>query len=319
MGKEIKNKQYFKRFQVKFRRRRSGHTDYAQRHKLITQDKNKYQSPKYRLVVRFSNRYVLCQIVAAEITGDKVICSATSQELPRYGLKQGLKNYCAAYCTGLLCARRLLKSIGLEDTYPGVEEVDGTCRSWTAEGEEIEGRNNAKSYFVEVEEEAEKKPFRCYLDVGIKTATRGAKVFSAMKGASDGGLDIPHNHKRFPGYDPDTDAFDPEELKERIMGSHIAAFMEEMEEDDEENYAKVFKAYHDNEVEPDDINELYESVHAKIRENPEAKKGLTFDEDGNQSAFTYKKTGKEWKKPSKKSYEDRKADSNAKKAALQEA
>jgi len=155
------------------------------------------------------------------------------------------------------------------------------------------------------------------LDVGIKSTTRGARVFSAMKGASDGGLDIPHNHKRFPGFDPDTNAYDADELKERIMGSHIGAYMEEMEEDDDENYAKVFKAYLDNDLEGADLNELYESVHAKIRENPEKVKGLTHDDDGNTTAFTFKKTGKEYKKPVKKTYEQRRADSNAKKAVLQ--
>jgi ribosomal protein L18 len=38
-----KNKAYFSRFQVKFRRRREGKTDYRQRKRLVCQDKNKYQ------------------------------------------------------------------------------------------------------------------------------------------------------------------------------------------------------------------------------------------------------------------------------------
>lgn len=29
-----------------------------------------------------------------------------------------------------------------------------------------------------------------------------------MKGAADGGLDVPHNEKRFPGYDRDTKQYD---------------------------------------------------------------------------------------------------------------
>lgn len=29
-----------------------------------------------------------------------------------------------------------------------------------------------------------------------------------MKGATDGGLDVPHNEKRFPGYDRDTKSYD---------------------------------------------------------------------------------------------------------------
>ena len=33
--------------------------------------------------------------------------AAYSHELPRYGVKVGLTNYAAAYCTGLLLARRV--------------------------------------------------------------------------------------------------------------------------------------------------------------------------------------------------------------------
>lgn len=53
-----KNKAYSKRYQTKWRRRREGKTDYQARRRLVTQDKRKYNSPKFRLVVRFTNRYV---------------------------------------------------------------------------------------------------------------------------------------------------------------------------------------------------------------------------------------------------------------------
>ena len=53
---------YFSRFQVKYKRRRQGKTDYRARLRLTTQDKNKYNTPKYRLVVRFTNRDVICQV-----------------------------------------------------------------------------------------------------------------------------------------------------------------------------------------------------------------------------------------------------------------
>ena len=45
---------------------------------------------------------------------------------------------------------------------------------------------------------AERKPFRANLDVGIRPTTTGHRVFGIMKGAADGGLDVPHNEKRFP-------------------------------------------------------------------------------------------------------------------------
>ena len=81
--KSSKTKAYIRRFQVKFRRRRECKTDYYARKRLVMQDKNKYLSPKYRLVVRLSNRDVTCQIVFARIVGDHVLCAAYSHELPR--------------------------------------------------------------------------------------------------------------------------------------------------------------------------------------------------------------------------------------------
>uniref|UniRef100_A0A4W2GIJ0 Large ribosomal subunit protein uL18 n=1 Tax=Bos indicus x Bos taurus TaxID=30522 RepID=A0A4W2GIJ0_BOBOX len=90
--KVVKNKAYFKRYQVKFRRRQEGKTDYYARKRLVIQDKNKYNTPKYRM------------IICARIEGDMIVCAAYAHELPKYGVKVGLTNYAAAYCTGLLLA-----------------------------------------------------------------------------------------------------------------------------------------------------------------------------------------------------------------------
>eukprot|EP00596_Hydrurales_sp_CCMP1899_P010627 CAMPEP_0119039268 /NCGR_PEP_ID=MMETSP1177-20130426/8652_1 /TAXON_ID=2985 /ORGANISM="Ochromonas sp, Strain CCMP1899" /LENGTH=316 /DNA_ID=CAMNT_0007002933 /DNA_START=27 /DNA_END=977 /DNA_ORIENTATION=- len=297
--KVVKNKAYFKRFQVKFRRRREGRTDYRQRHKLITQDKNKYQSPKYRLCVRFTNKYVHVQIIYAEIDGDKCMCHASSAELPKYGLSVGLKNYAASYCTGLLVARRLLKQIGLDEVYTGVEEPTGDVVS-------TKDPTNGRTYFVE-ELDDDKKPFRALLDVGIKNTTTGSRVFGAMKGASDGGLDIPHSNKRFPGYVRDTKSFDASVHKEHIMGGHVADYMREMEEDDEENYQKHFAKYIELDLEADDLEELYEKVHAAIREDPTRTEVEEFTNIDKSFARDIKKT-----------YDQRKIDSNAKKATFAE-
>lgn len=41
-----------------------GKTDYFARKRLVIQDKNKYNTPKYRMIVRFSNRDICCQVSA---------------------------------------------------------------------------------------------------------------------------------------------------------------------------------------------------------------------------------------------------------------
>jgi len=180
--KIVKNKAYSKRMQVKPKRRRQGKTDYYARRRLVCQEKNKYDSKKYRLVVRKTNSQLLCQIIFSTMTGDKVLCAAESRELTNHGLTAGLTNYSAAYATGYLIARRLLKQVGLAENYAGVEAVDG---------EYFNASDN---------QEGDKRPFKALLDVGIQRTTTGARVFGVMKGACDGGIDVPHSNKRFPGY-----------------------------------------------------------------------------------------------------------------------
>ena len=206
-----------------------------------------------------------------------------------------MKNYAAAYCTGLLLARRLLKQLGLDETYVGVEEPTG---------EVVSTEVNGRTYFVN-EVDDDKRPFRALLDVGIKNTTTGARIFGALKGASDGGLDIPHSNKRFPGYTRDTKTFDASVHKARIMGEHVADYMREMEEDDEENYQKHFAKYIEQSIEADDLEELYEKVHASIREDP-----------SREAVEKFTNIDKSFKKPGKKTYDDRKADAAAKKASF---
>ncbi|PVU93839.1 hypothetical protein BB561_002994 [Smittium simulii] len=250
--KLVKNKAYFKRYQTKFRRRREGKTDYYARKRLVVQAKNKYNSPKYRLVVRFTNTDVIVQVVYAKIQGDFVLASAYSHELPRYGVKAGLTNWAAAYCTGLLAARRVLTKLGLNEKYVGVAEADG-------------------SYTTTDPVDDAPRPFKAFLDVGLKRTTTGAKVFAAMKGASDGGMYIPHSERRFPGYDVESSELDAEVLRKYIYGGHVADFMRELEEEDAEKYARHFSRFIAAGINADGLEEIYKSAHSAIRSDPHIK------------------------------------------------
>lgn len=259
---------------MKYKRRRAGKTDYYARKRLITQAKNKYNAPKYRLVIRFTNKDIIAQIVTSEITGDKVFVSAYAHELKRYGVNHGMTNWASAYCVGLLIARRALAKLELADTFEGVEEPDGEFK--ITEAAEHDGE--------------ERRPFKCYLDVGLTRTSTGARVFGAMKGASDGGLYIPHSEKRFPGYDMESKELDAETLRKYIFGGHVAEYMETLADDDEERYKSQFGGYIDDEIEADGLEELYAEAHSQIREDPFKK-----DEEAGE-----KKSKDEWKAESKK-------------------
>ena len=260
------------RFQTKYKRRRVGKTDYYARKRLITQAKNKYNAPKYRLVVRFTNRDIIVQIVTSEISGDKVFCAAYSHELKRYGVKHGLTNWAAGYATGLLIARRALKKLGLDEDFQGVEEPDGEYK------------------LTEAAEESERRPFKCFLDVGLQRTSTGARIFGVMKGASDGGLYIPHSENRFPGYDAETKQLDAEALRKYIFAGHVAEYMETLADDDEERYKSQFQGYIDDDIEADGLEEMYQEAHKQIREDP-----LKADDEGEP-----KKSKEEYKQESLK-------------------
>lgn len=236
--------------QVKYRRRREGKTDYYARVRLTAQDKNKYNTPKYRLVVRFTNKDVIAQIAYATLAGDVVVSYAHSQELPRYGLSLGLTNYAAAYATGLLLARRTLTKFGLAERYEG--NVDGDV---------------GEDYDVEADEEGP-RPLVVLLDTGLKRTSTGSKVFAVLKGALDGGLDVPHGDKRFVGYDAEAKELDSEVLRKYIFGGHVAEYMEALKEEDPERYERQFARYAKAGVEPDALEDLYTKVHEAIRADP---------------------------------------------------
>lgn len=48
-----------------------GKTDYFARKRLVVQDKNKYNTPKYRMIVRFSNRDIVCQVSMLQVNSVK--------------------------------------------------------------------------------------------------------------------------------------------------------------------------------------------------------------------------------------------------------
>merc|ERR1712006_8433 len=156
---------------------------------------------------------------------------------------------------GLLCARRLLQKYGLDQKFAGTEEV-------TAEFEDC---------FVIAEDDDEDGPsaFHALLDVGLKRTTLGSKIFAAMKGAFDGGLEIPHNEKKFYGYDADEKEYDAEANRERILGGHVSTYMNSLEEEEPEEFEEKFKKYIKAGFTADDMEEKYLAVHKAIRESPE--------------------------------------------------
>jgi len=252
-----KNKAYYKRFQVKYRRRRANKTDYKARVAMVIQDKNKYQTPKYRFVVRITNTDIICQMFSAAIDHDICLAAAYSHELKRYGVPCGLTNYAAAYATGLLLARRIDVKFSLG--YKGNTSIDG--KEFHVKDDSVRTGN---------------APFKAVLDVGLARTTTGARIFGCLKGAVDGGLNIPHNVRRFPGSTKPEEGkkweYEPKEHRRYIFGGHVADYMRQLSESDPTAYKRQFSKFIAASITADKLEKLYQAAHAQIRRNPAAQK-----------------------------------------------
>ncbi|MGZ7109111.1 MAG: 50S ribosomal protein L18 [Methanobacterium sp.] len=86
------------------------------------------------------------------------------------------------------------------------------------------------------------------LDIGLKSPTKGTKVFAALKGAVDSGLHVPHGESALPD-------------DGRIRGEHVAQYAESLSE---EELKQKFGAYLERGLSPKDLPDNFEKTKQKI-------------------------------------------------------
>ena len=88
------------------------------------------------------------------------------------------------------------------------------------------------------------------LDIGLKSPIKGSKVFAALKGAVDAGLEVPHGDFIFPE-------------DERIRGEHVANYAESLSAED---VAAKFSKYLERGLNPADLPENFDETLKNIDE-----------------------------------------------------
>lgn len=73
--------------------------------------------------------------------------------------------------------------------------------------------------------------------------------------------------KRFPGYDSESKEFSAEVHRNHIFGQHVANYMKELKEEDEEAYKRQFSQYIKNGVEADQVPILDCQVLTTLKRN----------------------------------------------------
>jgi large subunit ribosomal protein L18 len=86
------------------------------------------------------------------------------------------------------------------------------------------------------------------MDMGLKSSIRGSRLYSALKGAVDAGLDIPFNEVVIPD-------------EERIQGKHTADYAQSL---DKKEMEKKFSQYLDKGLSPVDLPDHFETIKEKI-------------------------------------------------------
>jgi len=158
-----------------------------------------------------------------------------------------------------------------------------------------------------------KKPFKALLDVGLARTTTGARIFGALKGACDGGIDIPHKDRRFPGSKRNEQKeweTSPEAHRKYIFGGHVAEYMKKLKDEDDEAYQRQFKRYIEAGITPDNIEKMYANSHKAIRDDPTKKRDaleLGYFAKRDKPKDSSQKATKKRFRPSKISIEQRKA------------
>ncbi len=89
------------------------------------------------------------------------------------------------------------------------------------------------------------------LDLGIATPVRGNRLFAALKGLVDAGLEIPHSEKIYP----------PED---RIRGENIAKYAKYLSELESPVPAQQFNLYKKQGLDPEKLPKHFEEVKGSI-------------------------------------------------------
>lgn len=96
------------------------------------------------------------------------------------------------------------------------------------------------------------------LDIGLVAPTKGAKVFAALSGVLDAGVDVPHDEEKM--------------VKERMEGKHIAEYGKSLSSDSE-IYSAKFSKYMEQKLAPEKLPEHFAKVKADIIKSFEKKSG----------------------------------------------
>ena len=89
------------------------------------------------------------------------------------------------------------------------------------------------------------------LDIGLRPSTKGSRLYAALKGLADAGLEVPHSEKILPSTD-------------RLGGAHIAEYAKSLLSESGDVYKKRFSGYLSKGLKPEELTGHFEQVRGQI-------------------------------------------------------
>lgn len=105
--------------------------------------------------------------------------------------------------------------------------------------------------FLCAEKAKKHKVSHAVFDMGLYGSTPGSRLYAALKGAVDGGLDIPHSEEILP-------------KPERLSGKHVSDYAEKLKADKPSEYRKIFSSCLKNKADPKDMPDAFEEARKNI-------------------------------------------------------
>jgi large subunit ribosomal protein L18 len=88
------------------------------------------------------------------------------------------------------------------------------------------------------------------LDIGLSAPSKGARIFAALKGVLDAGVNVPYSEEKLPD-------------EKRLQGEHVAVYAKSLASSPEK-YQALFSKYLKQELSPEDLPEHFAEVKKAI-------------------------------------------------------
>ena len=89
------------------------------------------------------------------------------------------------------------------------------------------------------------------LDIGLKSSSKGSKLYAVLKGLVDSGLQVPHSPDNLPTDD-------------RLAGSHVSTYAKSLYSEAADEYKKTFSGYLSRGLKPEELSSHFKLIREQV-------------------------------------------------------